>query len=319
MQSGFYRQRRTFLAAWTAMFMLAGGASAAAPLLVGYGQPFGSGGHGAGNGVYLFGHDGVFTSFIPFPGQGAWAGLASTPDGRLLGFASAQLAQLDLATQTVTPIGGPSNVNATGFDVLSTDGRGFVVPFDSNFETQQLHQLDLTTGQATPIGSPKAVQEAIEAVLGQPMGNVYNGGPFIIGLGSVGNTIYGVDLVTYSLIGLSPNDGSAFVVGALGAVGSVAHPSGQGRYFGFAGLTGVDQSNDGIFDTLYMVVNYYDPTPGVPGDTQAIGGIAQVNLSDGTWTMVGTNPGHIFYGLAAVPEPAALLLVLLGGVALRRR
>ncbi len=305
--------------AFLAGCVIAGAAAtvSANPLLVGYGQPFG-GGHGSGNGVYLFGTNGVHTDFIPFPGQGAWAGLASTPDGRLLGFASGQLAELHVPTQSVTPIGGPSNVNATGFDILE-DGRGFIVPFDSEFDTQQLHQLDLTTGQATPLGSPKAVQEAIEAVLGQPMGNVYASGPFIIGLGSAGGTIYGADLVTLSLIALSPNTGVASVVGSLGAIGSVQHPSGQGRYFGFAGLTGVDTSGDGLFDTLYMCVNYYDPTPGVPGDTQAIGGIARVNLTDGTWTMVGENPGHIFYGLAAVPEPAGMLLAGLGMLFVRRR
>lgn len=230
--------------------------------------------------------------------------LAGTADQRLLGFASGgQLVEINPFTANLTPIGSPNGLSSTGFDILN-DNRGFLIPFDSNNNTQQLQTIDLVTGTTTPIGSPTEVGDAIDLARGTDSGTAE---PFIISLGSVGNLLYGVDLDTYSLISFNPNTGDAAVVGAVGAVTSGT----RSIYSGFAALTGVDTDRDGLFDTLFGNVNFidHDNDPSTP--TERLGGIARYNLTDGTWDLVGTNPGVIFFGFgsspASVPEPGLVL------------
>ncbi|WP_206352354.1 PEP-CTERM sorting domain-containing protein [Tautonia rosea] len=45
-----------------------------------------------------------------------------------------------------------------------------------------------------------------------------------------------------------------------------------------------------------------------------MGGIARYDLDDGTWSLDGTNPGLILFGLGAtvVPEPSSLVMLGLG-------
>jgi hypothetical protein len=154
------------------------------------------------------------------------------------------------------------------------------------------------------VGSSAAIGDAIDAAAGNAPGTAE---PFLISLGSVGGTLYGVDLDTDSLIALDPDDGSASVVGAIGAVGA----SNGGGYSGFAALTGIDEDADGVFDALFGAVNF-----GPAGER--LGGLARFDLSDGTWSLVGTNPGLIYFGFGAsvVPEPSSLVLAGIGGIVL---
>ncbi|MFM7279056.1 MAG: PEP-CTERM sorting domain-containing protein [Microcystis aeruginosa] len=242
------------------------------------------------------------------------AALAGTRDGRLLGFASGQLVQIDPTTANRTPLGSPNGLSSTGFDILS-DNRGFIIPLVTledpdgirRTRSQQLYALDLTSGIPTPLGSTTAAGDAIDSARGTPLGTAR---PFIISLGSVGNQLYGVDLNTYSLIGFNPNTADSAVIGEVGSVRS----SDRSIYSGFAALTGVDTNGDGLFDTLFGNVNFidHDNDPSTP--TERLGGIARFNLTDGTWDLVGTNPGVIFFGFgsspASVPEPGLLLGIL---------
>ena len=294
--------------------------SASAGTIIATGQNNGDPTHSSG--LFYYSIDtttGKATPLAPITG-GNSAALAGTPDGRILGIRSGQLIEINPATGTTVNIGAPapSTGAPTAFDVLS-DGRGFVLPFQTGFsqftQTQNLHSVNLTTGQYTPITTGRTIGDAVDAAAGTPSGTAE---PFIISLGSVGNTLYGVDLDTNSLISINPDNGAAAVIGAVGGVA----PAGLPVFSGFAALTGVDENADGTFDTLYGNVNFSDPDgPGGVGSSR-LGGLARYDLTDGTWDLVGTNPGLIFFGFAStpIPEPTALsLLAGAGMLALRRR
>ncbi len=244
------------------------------------------------------------------------AALAGFGPSSLLGFSGGQLSQIEPTTGVRTLIGANNGRSSTGFDITS-DGRGFILPFDGQSETQQLHAIDLSTGAASPIGSSSsAVGDALDLALGRPLGTAE---PFVISLGSVGDTVYGIDLDTNSLVAIDSILGSASVVGSVGAVGSV----GGGAYSGFATLTGVDENGDGRFDALFGGVNFFDDDANAATASLRLGGVARFDLGDGTWSLVGTNPGVIFFGFASnpIPEPTTGLLVGLGlmGLAAKRR
>ena len=249
--------------------------------------------------------------------SGLPSALAGTSDQQLLGYQfSGQLVEIDLDSATQTPIAEPTDLSATSFDILE-DGRGFVVPFDESFNTQQLHQIDVTTGSAIPLGSSQAVGDAIDHARGTELGTA---NPFVISLGSVDNSLYGIDLDTESLIQFDPETGDAAVVGEVGAVTA----DDRVLFSGFAALTGIDSDADGQFDALFGNVNFIDDDNDPATPVQRLGGIARYDLSNGSWQLVGTNPGVIFFGFGAspadVPEPAALGgLLLIGGLLGRRR
>ncbi len=254
------------------------------------------------------------TTGIATPASPATTGLPPALGGlgtsTLLGFSSGQLSQIDPTTGVRTPIGASNGLSSTGFDITS-DGRGFLLPFDGQSETQQLHSIDLSTGAATPIGSSSAVGDAIDLALGRPLGTAE---PFVISLGSVANTLYGIDLDTNSLVAIDSVIGSASVVGSIGAVGSV----GGGAYSGFASLTGVDENADGVFDALFGGVNFFDHDGDSATAALRLGGIARFDLTDGTWSLVASNSGVIFFGFASnpIPEPTTGLMLGLGLMAL---
>ncbi|MEL6555158.1 MAG: PEP-CTERM sorting domain-containing protein [Cyanobacteria bacterium J06621_11] len=262
---------------------------------------------------FLFAVDSTTGTATPVSPEtsGLPSALAGTADQRLLGYQfSGQLVEIGLDSATQTPIGEPTDLSATSFDILE-DGRGFIVPFDEDFNTQQLHQIDITTGAAAPLGSSQAVGDAIDSARSTQSGPAT---PFLISLGSVDNSLYGIDLDTDSLIQLDPETGGAAVVGEVGAITA----DDRTVFSGFAALTGVDTDTDGQFDALFGNVNFIDDDNDPDTPVQRLGGIARYNLSNGSWDLVGTNPGVIFFGFgaspAAVPEPGVLLGLLSVGV-----
>lgn len=287
--------------------------ASAAPIIYASGQllvpgdpgiPAGEPGHDDSRENYLYAINTVTGQATPVSPvtSGLPSALAGVRDGRLLGFASGQLVEIDPPTANRTPIGSNNEQNSTGFEILPGN-QGFLLPFNVDFETQQLVNIDLETGATTPIGTDEhAIGHAIDAAAGNPLGTAE---PFIIGLGAVGSMLYGVDLDTDSLVAIEPASGEATVVGKVGAVGGVTN--GLATYSGFAALTGVDENRDGQFDALFGSVNFVDD-----GDeSYRLGGVARYDLTDGTWRLVGTNPGVIFFGFGShpVPEPSSGVLI----------
>lgn len=169
-----------------------------------------------------------------------------------------------------------------------------------------------------PLGSSKAVGDAIDNARGTQLGTAI---PLVISLGSVDNSLYGIDLDTESLIQFDPETGDAAVGGEVGAVTA----DDRTVFSGFAVLTGVDSDADGRFDALFGNVNFIDDDSDPAAPVQRLGGIARYDLRTGSWRLVGTNPGVIFFGFGAspadVPEPATLggLLLISGLLGWRRR
>lgn len=262
---------------------------------------------------------GLATPLAPIAG-GNSAGLGGSPDGRLLGFRNNRVVEIDPFTGTVNQVGNViSGFSTTSLDVLR-DGGIFGTPVSDD---RRLHRIDPAAGTTTPVGPAGAIGNALDAFYGRPAGTSE---PFIIGLGSITrnvnigtnanpiftlvDTIYGINLDdTAQLVAINPVTGFASVVGALGSVESGLPP---GVYSGFAAMTGVDTDGDGLRDTLFGNVNFNDADNSLPN--RRLGGVVRYDLASGTWTMVGTNPGLIFFGMGsiAVPEPGSTALLTLG-------
>ncbi|MEM8945328.1 MAG: PEP-CTERM sorting domain-containing protein [Planctomycetota bacterium] len=265
--------------------------------------PAGQPGHDDSRENYVFAIDSTTGDATPVSPvtSGLPGALGATVDGTLWGWSSNTLQIIDPNTGTTTPAGPMTAFSATGFDV-TTDGVGYGITLTDD----QLFSVDLTTGVATSVGVPGAANVALAAA------GAVDPDAFIISLGSVGDSLYGIDLDTDSLLEFDPVSGTAAVVGSLGGVDGV----GAGIFSGYAGLTGVDENADGEYESLFGVVNFIDP--GGPVGSVRLGGIARFDLGDGSWDLVGLNDNVIFFGLAsapAVPEPGTFSLLFCLGIA----
>lgn len=308
-------------------------ATAPAAVIIATGQNNGDPSHQTGNYYYRIDTTtGIATPISPLLTGGSPPALAGTPDGRLLGVSGGRVGEINPFAGTFVPVGVNNGLTITGFDVIH-DGRAFGVPVSGT--DRRLHQFDLTTSTTTPIGAQGAVAQALDSFFGVASGTT---NPFIIGIGSVArrqntgtpdnpsfitvSTLYGIHLQSggNQLVAINPDSGFASVIGALNSVGTSGNP-GAGAYSGFAAMTGVDTNGDGLFDTLFGNVNFFDPDGPGPLGSQRIGGLARYDLSNGTWELVGTNPGLIFFGFGSViPEPTAVsFLAVAGVIAVRRR
>jgi len=267
------------------------------------GIPAGQPGHDDSRENYVYAintQTGVATPVSPVT-SGLPAAFGGTTGQDLIGFKNGDLVRLDPTTASQSTIGS-NGLSSTSFEILP-DGRAFTVPFNDDFDTQQLHEVDPTDATSITVSaSPTEIGDAIDLSAGNVRGTAR---PFLISLGAVGNTLYGIDLDTNSLIALDPDTGRAGLVGSVGAVGNVTN--GAVTYAGFSALTGVDETGDGQFDALFGAVNFAREN----GETERLGGIARYDLSDGSWDLVGTNPGIIFFGMGSspVPEPSGLMFL----------
>jgi len=229
---------------------------------------------------------------------------------QLVGFKDSRHGTIDPISGVFTPVGASNGLSLTGYEILN--GNGYGVP--TSGADRRLQRIDLATSAATPLGVGTPIADALDTFFGNAAGT---NAPFIIGLGSVVNTLYGVHLGTgkNNLVSIDPTTGNATVLGVPNAVGTSGNP-GLGSYSGFAAMTGVDENSDGAFDALFGNVNFYDPDSAGPLSSQRLGGVARYDLSNGTWSLVGTNPGLIFFGMGsvAVPEPSSLALLVIAGV-----
>lgn len=294
--------RRTFGTVAITAGMLAPVASAA--VILATGQNNGDPTHQTGNYYYRIDTaTGVATPVSPLLSGSAPSGLSSIGT-QLVGFKDGQHGTIDPFAGLFSPVGTANGFSITGYEVLS--GFGYGVPTAGT--ERRLQRVDLVTSAATPLGAGNPIGDALDAFFGNPAGT---NAPFIIGLGSVGNTLYGVHLGTNknNLVALNPSTGDATVIGAPNAVGTSGNP-GSGAFSGFSAMTGVDEDFDGTTDALFGNVNFFDPDAGGPLASQRFGGVVRYDLSAGTWTLVGNNPGLIFFGFGSpVPEPAGLALL----------
>jgi len=246
-------------------------------------------------------------SFGPEP-----AGLAATADGRILALNlphshGPEPAPEQSTLLEINPYNGFLSkiatvpAEATGFDIFP-DGRAFTIPLPGGAAPVQLHAVNLTNGALTAIGSASAIDDAFAAAFGSaPAANKR-----ATQLGSVSNHVYAVVRhgTIANLVRFDPATGAATVLGAANAVNT----ANGGGYRGIPGLSGRDSNGDGIFDELYGVLNFHDHDGNPDTPFQVIGALVKFDLNDGTWSIVGTNPGLLFSGLAstAALNPASM-------------
>lgn len=264
---------------------------------------------------------GLATRISPLLAANGPNGLAAV-GSQIVGFSNGTHGVVNPVTGTFTPVGTSNGLGINGYEVLN--GSGYGVP--NSGADRRLFQIDINTSAATAIGVGNPIGAAMDTFYGNTAGT---NSPTIISLGSVGGTLYGVNTEAnkMNLVAINPSTGEATIIGAPNAVATSGTPG--ARYNGFAALTGVDEDGDNVYDSLYGGINFYDPdgTTG-PAPDQNFGGVIRFDLNNGTWSLVGNNPGVIFFSFAsptaAVPEPgtvamAVMGLALAGGVALRRR
>lgn len=268
-------------------------------------------------GAYYYSIDtdtGVATPISPRLSTNGPNGIAVN-GSQLVGFSGNTHGTIDPTTGTFTPIGSSSGFNFNGYDVLG--GYGYGVP--SAGTDRRLHRVDLTTSTAVAVGTGNPLVAAMDALYGTSTPNT----PDIIAMGSVGNTLYGLNSGNgkFNLFSIDPLTGDATILGAANAVATSGIPG--ARYSGFSSLTGVDENGDGVYDALFGNINFFDPD-GLTGPQleQNFGGVIRFDLADGTWDLVGSNQGVIFFGFGSpIPEPSTTAMAGTLGLALafRRR
>ncbi len=231
--------------------------------------------------------------------------MAATADGRLLalnplhshgsdpGPEQSTLLEIDPYRGLLTPL-AVVPAQTYGFDIFS-DGRAFTIPQSGGAAPVQLHAVNLQTGALTAIGAASAIDDAFAAAFGSaPAANKR-----ATQLGSVSNKLYAVvrHSTMANLVSFDPDTGAATVIGAANAINT----SGGGRYYGIPGLSGRDSDGDGVADELYGVLNYHDQDGDPATPPVVIGALIKFNLTDGTWSLVGMNPGLLFSSLASAP------------------
>jgi hypothetical protein len=223
-------------------------------------------------------------------------GLAFTPAGAASGVTNGgQLCVPNFAANTFTNVGpfgeNPPGIpiNAGNFDILA-DGRAFI--YQTN-EFSPLFQVDLATGAATPVNGVLDLTFALQAA-----GGAVGGGnqPIVIGMGSIGNTLYAIESRTNSLVATDADTGVVTVPGGVAgqlSQGTLANGNARSRYATFAGVSGYDSDNDGDYDRLFATVNTLDGL--------RLGALVEINPATGSWELIG--PGNAPLNFFALGSP----------------
>lgn len=256
---------------------------------------------------------GIATPISPALSTAAPTGLGAV-GSQLVGFKDGTHGTVNPFTGTFTPVGTNNGLTLSGYEVFN--GYGYGVP--SSGTERRLQQIDITTSMTVAIGTGNSIGSTMDVFYGNLAGT---NSPSILSLGSVGNTLYGVNSGTgkNNLFALDTITGGATILGTPNAVATSGNPG--ATYSGFAALTGVDENGDGIYDSLYGNVNFYNPDGSGPAAEQNYGGVVKYDLANGTWNLVGSNSGILFFGFGSpVPEPGTTALAALGfAMAMRRR
>ncbi len=232
-------------------------------------------------------------------------GLAFTPSGVAYGVTNAgQLCLPDFSSNTFTNV-GPFGFNPPGIPINSgnldilADGRAFI--YQTN-EYSPLFQVNLATGAVTPIGGEMTLTTALQ-LAGGAVGGFDQ--PIIIGMGSIGGTLYAVEGRTNSLVAIDPTTGDVTVPTGLAgqlAGGTLLNGNDRSRYVAFngsssiAGVSGYDSDADGQYDKLFGIVNTFDGN--------RLGALIEINVANGTWELVGTGNAPVnFFALGAPIAP----------------
>ncbi len=241
--------------------------------------------HDAGN-VYALSTLDATPTWLGTTGIPGFSSLEFAPDGNLYGFTKLTDARLyiidpvDFSTTEVGPLG--TEFLFEGSLAFSPNGTAYGTN-NNGQAIPQLFTLDLLTGAASVVGT------------------ITGGGHDINGMAwRSDGMLIGLDRVTNSFLQIDPSDASSMPLGpAIPLVGAVG------------GMTVVG-------DTAYFVTA--GPGATLPGSNE----LWELDLFTGQHTPVGnlspTVTGSGLSGLAVVPEPASIVLLIAGAfVVVRRR
>ncbi len=223
-------------------------------------------------------------SWLGSTGMPGFGSLELGPDGFLYGFTTGA----DATLYVIDPVGfgtteiGPLDVGFVfdGSLVFAPGGTVYGTNHESDMESE-LFTVDIMTGRATNIGPIGDGNHDINAM-------VWRDDSMLVGLDRISNALLAID----------PADASTTLIAAIDPVVG-----------GVGGMTVAD-------DTAYFTTS--GPGGAAPGSNE----LYTVDLFTGGHALVGTlSPTITGVGISglAVPEPASLLLMLLGGVVLFRR
>lgn len=314
LKKSYFQPRSLRLGGIFASVILTGAAASEAAIIFASGRNLGDNSYAKG--AYYYSIDtatGVATPISPPLSSNGVNGLSAS-GSQLVGFQNGTHGVVNPYTGAFTPSGTTNGLNLTGYEVMG--GYGYGVPAaGSDF---RLQRIDLITSNSSGVGTGSPIVEAMNSFYGTATTNT----PNILSMASLGSTLYGVNSTNgkFNLVEINATTGAATFLGVPNAVALSGTPG--ARYTGFTSLTGVDENGDGVHDTLYGNINYYDPD-GFPAPLpeQDYGALVRYDVTNGTWSLVGTNPGVIFFGFGSpIPEPSTAGLALLGlAAAFRRR
>ncbi|MFN7171354.1 MAG: hypothetical protein ACK4P3_01010 [Fimbriimonadaceae bacterium] len=231
------------------------------------------------------------------PVSATFAAFAANQNGQLVAINSQVLGILSKLDFTFNPVTTITGLSSTGLDILA---EGKIVGTTTG-ASATLFEVDPVTGNTIVIGQSGGIKTQLDDHFG------VSTSPFIIGLGSIGNTVYGINIESNrtNLVGLNATSGVATVFGANNAVGATG-------YSGFAAMTGVDTSGNGQYDAIFGGASFLN--------SNRVGAVLRHNTTSGVPTLVGTNTGLLYFGMGSsprAPQPNALFWMNSGtGVAI---